>query len=54
MIEEHREVLATLQALVERAKGHAPVAELVTTSGALAERLLEHELREVKLARELV
>jgi isocitrate lyase len=54
MAEEHREVLATLQALVERAKGHAPVAELVTTSGELAERLLEHELREVQLAHELV
>jgi isocitrate lyase len=54
MTEEHREVLATLQALVERAKGHAPAAELVRTSAELAARLLDHELREVKLARELV
>ncbi|HEX9308918.1 MAG TPA: isocitrate lyase, partial [Anaeromyxobacter sp.] len=53
MIQEHRQLLAALQTLVERAKGNAPEAELVRQSGELAGRLLDHELREVKLAKEL-
>jgi malate synthase len=54
MIAEHRDLLSSLQALVERAKGHGGDGELVKMSGDLAAKLLDHEMREVKLARELV
>jgi hypothetical protein len=54
MIAEHRELLSSLQALVDRAKGHGGDGELVRMSGDLAARLLDHEKREVGLARELV
>jgi isocitrate lyase len=53
MIDEHRQLLAALQALVDGAKGSPPEGDLVRRSGELAGRLLEHEKREVVLAREL-
>jgi hemerythrin len=53
MIMEHRELLATLRALVERAKGHGSDADLARLSGDLASKLLDHEMREGRLAREL-
>jgi hypothetical protein len=54
MVQEHREILEALQGLVERAKGHSDGGDLKRHSGELAGRLLEHEAREVRLARELV
>jgi malate synthase A len=54
MIREHRELLSAIQGLVDRAKGNAPEGDLVRQSGDLAAKLLDHELREVRLARELV
>jgi hypothetical protein len=53
MIMEHRELLATLRALVERAKGHGGDGDLAKLSGDLAARVLDHEMREARLAREL-
>ncbi len=55
MVAEHRELLSALRAVLDRAKGHGGgQAELVRMSGDLAARLRDHELREVKLVRELV
>lgn len=54
MIREHRELLAALQDLADRAKGHEAAPDLPLRSGELAARLLDHEAREVGLARELV
>jgi malate synthase A len=54
MIHEHREILAAVQGLLERAKGHGSGSELVRQSEDLAARLLDHEMREVTLARDLV
>jgi malate synthase len=53
MIREHRELLSALQGLVDRAKANASGTELVRMSGDLATKLLDHEMREVRLAREL-
>jgi hypothetical protein len=54
MIREHRELLSAIQGLVDRAKASAPESDLVRQSGDLAAKLLDHEMREVRLARELV
>ncbi len=54
MVQEHRELLIAVQGLLERAKGQGSQAELVHQSGDLAARVLEHEMREGSLARELV
>jgi 2-methylisocitrate lyase-like PEP mutase family enzyme len=54
MIAEHRSFLSSLQKLTERAKGHGADPEVVRRSGELAARLLEHEMKEVRLARDLV
>jgi isocitrate lyase len=53
MVREHRELLSALQGLVDRAKGSAGETELVRMSDDLVTKLLDHELREVRLAREL-
>ena len=54
MVREHRTLLASVQGLLERAKAQGDETDLLRQSGELAARLLEHEGREVKLARELV
>jgi malate synthase A len=54
MIREHRELLSAIQGLVDRAKANAAESDLVRQSGDLAAKLLDHEMREVRLARELV
>jgi len=53
MTQEHRQLLSALQGLADRAKGNGPEADLVRQSGELAGQLLDHELREVMLAKEL-
>jgi 2-methylisocitrate lyase-like PEP mutase family enzyme len=53
MVDEHREILGALQALVERAKGHAAASDLAGGCAALSAQLLEHEAREMKLAKAL-
>jgi 2-methylisocitrate lyase-like PEP mutase family enzyme/hemerythrin len=53
MVQEHHEILAALKQLVERAKGPAATSDVVRQSGELAQRLLEHEAREVELAHAL-
>jgi malate synthase A len=53
MIEEHREILRALAALVEKGKSHASAADLTRDGAAIAQRLLDHERREMRLARGL-
>nr|WP_242342632.1 isocitrate lyase [Anaeromyxobacter sp. SG22] len=53
MIEEHRELIATLQQVRERAKGQATASDLAPLTGALGDRIRDHEAREMKLAQAL-
>jgi malate synthase len=53
MIEEHRELLGTLQQLRERTKGQATPSDLAPLAAALGTRIRDHEAREMMLARAL-
>ena len=53
MVDEHRQILRSIAALVELGKGHATASDLTRQAGELSRRLLEHESREVSLARAL-
>jgi isocitrate lyase len=53
MIDEHRQLLRTLQELRERTKGQATPSDLAALTGALGGRIRDHEAREMKLAQAL-
>jgi malate synthase len=53
MIDEHRQLLRTLQELRERTKGQATPSDLAALTGELAGRIRDHEAREMQLARAL-
>jgi malate synthase A len=53
MVDEHRTIARTLQALVERAKGHAAASDLARAGKDFSAMLLSHEAREMKLAETL-
>jgi hemerythrin len=53
MIEEHRQLLRTLQELRERTKGQATPSDLAALTGELGGRIRDHEAREMKLAQAL-
>ncbi|WP_374109401.1 malate synthase A [Anaeromyxobacter sp. SG17] len=53
MTDEHRELIAALQQVRERAKGQATASDLAPLTGALGGRIRDHEAREMVLARAL-
>jgi 2-methylisocitrate lyase-like PEP mutase family enzyme len=53
MIDEHRELLRTLQELRERTKGQATPSDLAALTGELGGRIRDHEAREMRLAQGL-
>jgi len=53
MVDEHRDIIRTLHALVERGKGHAAASDLAGSARTLSAKLLDHEAREMRLAKAL-
>ena len=53
MIDEHKEMLASGKALLDRSKGGATVSDLARDAAILTSKLLDHEAREGKLAEAL-
>jgi malate synthase A len=53
MVEEHRDMLASAKALVDRAKGNATASDLARDAAILTAKLMDHEAAEVKLAEAL-
>jgi len=53
MVDEHKEMLASGKALLDRSKGGATVSDLARDAAILTSKLLDHEAREGKLAEAL-
>ena len=53
MIEEHKEVLTSAKAILDRSKSGATVSDLARDAAILTSKLLDHEAREGKLAEQL-
>jgi malate synthase len=50
MVDEHKEMLTSAKALLDRSKGGGTVSDLARDAAILTSKLLDHEAREAKLA----
>jgi hypothetical protein len=53
MVEEHKDMLTSAKALLDRSKGGGTVSDLARDAAILTSRLLDHEAREARLAEAL-